>query len=162
GLRELLDDATFYRYTPEFRSRVDITRLKRVVIISANAYSAPERNWDRRESPPGPLGTAVAAAGHALDRVSFETLELLKQTVEELKSQAGNQSELQFYPVMINFTNFKDPKEQRFFLNLPTSFFLPSPDVDKLVDAGSLLLRQDDEYLRFLADMGASPGSTLR
>jgi len=156
GLRELLDDATIYRYTPAFRSRIDITQLKRVIIISANAYSDPERKWDLDESPPGSIATAVAAAGHTLNRVSFETLELLKQTVEDLKSRAGNQSELQFYPVMINFTNFKDLKDRRFYLNLPTTFVLPSPDVDKLVEAGSLLLRQNEDYLRLLADMGGS------
>ncbi|MBN8248813.1 MAG: patatin-like phospholipase family protein [Verrucomicrobia bacterium] len=156
GLRELLDDATIYRYTPEMRSRVDIAKLKRVVIISANAYSDPERDWDRNESPPGSIATAVAAAGHTLTRFSFETLELLQQTLEDWKERAGGQSDVQFYPVMINFTNFKDPKDRRFYLNLPTSFVLPSPDVDRLVDAGSVLLRQNREYLRFVADLGGT------
>lgn len=154
GLRELLDDATIYRYTPELRNRVDISKLKRVVIISANAYSDPERDWDMKESPPGSIASAVAAAGHTLTRFSFETLELLQQTIEDWKQRGGGGSEVQFYPVMINFTNFKDPKDRRFYLNLPTSFVLPSSDVDRLVDAGSVLLRQNREYLRFVADLG--------
>lgn len=159
GLREILDDATYLQYTPELRRSVDISKLKKVVIISANAYSAPERDWDRKESPPGSIATAVAASSHTLDRFSFETLELLKEAVEGWKKQLGTSEQITFYPVMINFTNFKDIKERRFFLNLPTSFVLPGTDVDKLVDAGSRLLRQNETYQQFLTDIGATWGT---
>ena len=163
GLRELLDAATYYRYTPDLRSRLDITKLKRVVIISANAYSDPERKWDLKPSPPGSISSAVAAAGHTLNRVSFDTLEVLRDTVESWKEQVGEDSEVSFYPVLISFTNFKDPKERRFYLNLPTSFVLPSPDVDKLVEAGSRLLNENEVYQQLLADLGATvTPSTMR
>lgn len=159
GLREIIDDATYFQYTPSLRRSVDISKLKKVVIISANAYSSPDRTWDLHEGPPGSIATAVAATSHTLDRFSFETLELMKQSIDNWKRQLGDPAQqdlIEFYPVMINFTNFKDAGERRFFLNLPTSFVLPGTDVDKLVGAGSRLLRENDEYLRFLRDIGAT------
>lgn len=156
GLREILDDATYFQYTPELRKTVDISKLKKVVVISANAYSSPDRTWDMKESPPGSIATAIAATSHTLDRFSFETLELMKNAMEDWKGKFGDKDQIKFYSVMINFTNFKNVNERRFFLNLPTSFVLPGTQVDKLVDAGSRLLRQNDEYQRFLADIGAT------
>jgi NTE family protein len=97
----------------------------------------------------------VAATSHTLDRFSFETLELMRNQFEGWQSQYAQDGKLKFYDVRINFTNFKDLNERRFYLNLPTSFFLASTDVDKLIDAGRRLLRQNPAYRKFLADMGA-------
>lgn len=162
GLREILDDATYFQYTPKLRQSVDISKLKRVVIISANAYSSPDRDWDLKASPPGSISTAIAATSHTLDRFSFETLELMKNAISDWKENIGDRDAIEFYPVMINFTNFEDANDRRFFLNLPTSFVLPGTDVDKLTDAGSRLLRQNDEYRRFLTDIGATRTDAVR
>lgn len=156
GLREILDDVTYFENTPDLRNSVDISRLKRVVILSANAYSSPDRDWDQKESPPGTISTAIAATSHTLDRFSFETLELMQESIDNWKQQLGGREDIQFYPVMINFTNFKDANERRFFLNVPTSFVLPGTQVDKLVDAGSRLLRENANYRQFLTDIGAT------
>lgn len=64
----------------------------------------------------------------------------MKQSIDNWKRQLGDPAQqdlIEFYPVMINFTNFKDAGERRFFLNLPTSFVLPGTDVDKLVAPGA-------------------------
>ena len=155
GLREILDDVTYFQNTPDLRNSVDISRLKRVVILSANAYSSPDRDWDKHEAPPGTISTAIAATSHTLDRFSFETLELMQSSIDNWKQQLGGREDIKFYPVMINFTNFKDANERRFFLNLPTSFVLPGTHVDKLVGAGSRLLRENANYRQFLTDIGA-------
>lgn len=155
GLRAILDGVDYVRQTPEIQANFQVEKLQRVVVISANAYSSPERDWDQKSNPPGNIATAVAATSHTLDRFSFETLELMRNQFEGWQSQYSQDDKLKFYDVRINFTNFKDLNERRFYLNLPTSFFLASTDVDKLIDAGRRLLRQNPAYRKFLADIGA-------
>jgi NTE family protein len=125
------------------------------VVISANAYSAPEKDWDKSPSPPGALKSAAAAASLTLDRYSLETLELVRSEFSRWQRQLGAVSDLKLYPIMLNFSNFKDPKQRNFFLNLPTSFFLPAPDVDKLREAGHQLLRENEVFQELLRDLAA-------
>ncbi len=155
GLRAALDALVTIEATPPAARRVDLTRVRRLVILSAYAYSSPERDWDRRPHPPSSLAVGTAAASHTLDRFSFETLELIRDQFSQWKSRRGDLGEIELYPIFINFTNFRNPEERRFFLNLPTSFFLPNQQVDLLKEAGHRLLRQSPEYRRLLQDLGA-------
>ncbi len=154
GLRAFLDGMHALQAQPELLGEMQPEKVKRVVVISANAYSFPDRTWDRRERPPGSIVVGAAAANHTLDRYSFETLELVKEQFEDWQRELKGRSEIRLYPVMINFTNFRDLAERRFFLNLPTSFVLPPTDVDKLKDAGHRLLRQNRAYRELLTDLG--------
>jgi NTE family protein len=153
GLRAFLDGMHALQAQPELVGEMKPANVKRVVVISANAYSFPDRTWDRREQPPGSFTVGTAAANHTLDRYSFETLELVREQFDAWQGELNGRTEIKLYPVMINFTNFRDLKERRFFLNLPTSFVLPPTDVDKLVDAGHRLLRQNRAYRGLLADL---------
>lgn len=154
GLRAFLDGMHAMQAQPEMLGGMQPEKVKRVVVISANAYSFPDRTWDKRERPPGSLAVGAAAANHTLDRYSFETLELVKEQFENWQRELKGRSEIRLYPIMINFTNFRDLAERRFFLNLPTSFVLPPTDVDKLKEAGHRLLRQNRAYRELLADLG--------
>lgn len=154
GLRAFLDGMHAMQAQPELLGGMQPEKVKRVVVISANAYSFPDRTWDKRERPPGSIAVGAAAANHTLDRYSFETLELVKEQFEDWQRELKGRSEIHLYPIMINFTNFRDLAERRFFLNLPTSFVLPPTDVDKLKDAGHRLLRQNRAYRELLADLG--------
>jgi NTE family protein len=154
GLQAFLDGMRAMQAQRELLGGMQPEKAKRVVVISANAYSFPDRVWDKRERPPASLTVAAAAANHALDRYSFETLELVKEQFESWQRELKGRSEMRLYPIMINFTNFRDLAERRFFLNLPTSFVLPPTDVDKLKDAGHRLLRQNHAYRELLEDLG--------
>ena len=155
GLRPILDTITLLEGSPELRQDLRVSRVKRLVVISANAYSAPEKDWDKSPSPPGALKSAAAAASLTLDRYSLETLELVRSEFSRWQRQLGAVSDLKLYPIMLNFSNFKDPKQRSFFLNLPTSFFLPAPDVDKLREAGHQLLRENEVFQELLRDLAA-------
>lgn len=162
GLRAFLDGMHAIQAQPELLGGMQPARVKRVVVISANAYSFPDRTWDKRERPPCSIAVGAAAANHTLDRYSFETLELVREQFEAWQRELKGRSEIRLYPILINFTNFRDLAERRFFLNLPTSFVLPPTDVDKLKDAGHRLLQQNRAYRELLAELGiaAVPEST--
>jgi hypothetical protein len=63
--------------------------------------------------------------------------------------------DVKLYPIFLSFTNFRDQDQQNFYLNLPTSFFLPGTDVDKLREAGRELLRSNPRFQELLRDLGA-------
>jgi NTE family protein len=98
---------------------------------------------------------ATAAASLTLDRYSTETLELVRTEFARWQRQMGEGGELKLYPIMLNFSSFKDPAKRNFFLNLPTSFFLSAPDVDKLREAGRQLLSENEVFKQLLVDLSA-------
>ncbi len=153
GLRPILDTITLLEGSPELRDELRVSKVKRLVVISANAYSAPEKDWDKSPSPPGSLASAAAAASLTLDRYSLETLELMHTEFSRWQRQLGTVSEVKLYPIMLNFSNFKDAAQRNFFLNLPTSFFLPATDVDKLREAGHQLLQENEVFQELLQDI---------
>lgn len=156
GLRAVLDATLALQADPTITRNFDLSKVRRLVVLSAYAYSSPERDWDRHAAPPSSLVTGAAAASHTLDRFSFETLELIKSEFERLQEAEGGTGRVKLYPIFVNFTNFTDPDERKFFLNLPTSFFLPNDDIDRIRLAGHRLLRQNQAYQHLLRDLGVT------
>jgi NTE family protein len=159
GIRAVIDGTYALRNQPELQDGIDVRRVKRVVLLSVNAYSSPPKDWDQHESPPGSLTTAAAAAALTLDRYSIETLAVANEEFERWKHDLGNNGAagVEFYPIFLSFRNFKEDKQRNFFLSMPTSFFLPPASVDELGRAGRELLNEDEVYQKLLRDLGARP-----
>jgi len=156
GLQPMVDYVESIPLSPERRKELTRLRARKIVLIIVNAYASPDRDWDQRERPPGSISLAAAAASHTLDQRSLDSIDNLKEGLAVLRSRLDLPQEVKLYPVFLSFTNFRDLKQQRFFLNLPTSFFLPATDVDKLREAGRELLRDDANFQELLRDLGAT------
>ena len=85
------------------------------------------------------------------------SIDYLRDGLELLRQRLEIRNDVQIYPIFLSFTNFRDQKQQNFYLNLPTSFFLPGTDVDKLRSAGRELLLADPEFQRLLRDLQVTP-----
>ncbi len=161
GVRAVLDGLHLLMQNPEARGTLDFARLRRVAILCVNARSQPERDWNRREAPPGTLALAVAAAGIPMDRYSYETIELLHEQVNAWRDEARRRRgeaggpPLELHPIIVSFDQLPDAEERRFFLNQPTSFRLPAGDVDALREVGGRLLRNAETYQALLRDLAA-------
>jgi NTE family protein len=129
-------------------------RAKKIVLISVNAYASPDRDWDQHESAPGSIATAAVAASHTLDQRSLETSDYFKEGLNRLPDMVEMPKDVKLFPIFLSFTNFRDQQQQRFYLNLPTSFFLSGTQVDKLKEAGHELLRGDPKFQELLRDLG--------
>ncbi len=162
GLRPLMDTMAVVEQTPDLMAGLKTRKVKKIVVISANAYSSPAKDWDSKPSPPGSIALAAAAAAHTLDHYSIETLQLFRDEFARWQNKLGVDSEIELYPIMLNFTKFKDTQQKNFFLSLPTSFFLKPVEIDKLREAGHTLLFDNDVYKRLinnLAQASASPSA---
>jgi NTE family protein len=158
GLRPLMDTMSVIEQSPDLVAGLKTRNVKKIVVISANAYSSPAKDWDSKPSPPGSIALAAAAAAHTLDRYSIETLQLFRDEFERWQGKLGVDTEIKLYPIMLSFTKFKDTQQKNFFLSLPTSFFLQSTQIDKLREAGHTLLYDNDDYKKLLTDLGKDLG----
>ena len=156
GLQPMIDYVDSIPLSPERRKELTGMRAHKIVLIIVNAYASPDRDWDKHESPPGSISLAAAAASHTLDQRSLDSVDNLKEGLTALRARLDLPPDVKLYPVFLSFTNFRDLKQQRFYLNLPTSFFLPATDVDKLRLAGRELLRDDANFQELLKDLGAT------
>jgi NTE family protein len=155
GLQPVIDYLQSVPLSPQRQKEFAQAKARKIVLIVVNAYASPKRKWDQSEAPPGSFTTAAAAASHTLDQRTLETVDYLKEALSDPRLRGQLPSDMKIYPVILSFTNFRDVKQQQFFLDLPTSFFLPGTDVDKLRAAGRELLRQNPEYQALLKDLGA-------
>lgn len=165
GLQPVIDYLQSVPLSPKRQSDLASSRATKIVLIIVNAYASPERNWDKRESPPNSFTIAAAAASHTLDQRTLDTVDYLREALADLRVRLQLSPNVQVYPVFLSFTNFRELKQQQFYLNLPTSFFLPGTDVDKLRQAGRELLREDLVYQQLLRDLGAAgpaPGTPVK
>ena len=66
---------------------------------------------------------------------------------------AGSCGVIEFYLIEVKFNALKDPAERTYFKRLPTSFSLPSEEVDKLRQAAGRILNESRDFKRLLGDL---------
>ena len=109
-----------------------------------------------------------------MDNYSVETIEAMKDLgAERLKAQkniAACQKRLDQCPgvpqipklagdidpyvIEVNFEAIPDPEQKKYFLGLPTSFYLEKDQVQALIDIGPQLLEQSPEFQKFIQGLG--------
>jgi NTE family protein len=153
-------------------------RIEKLVVIVVNAANNPATGRDQTASVPGLIDTLTTAANVPLDNYSFDTLELLKATVNEfnesarlvegcrrLSAKRGAQCTLdiaeprrvELYPVQVAFEYLAPADERAWFKNLPTTFELPRESIDKLRAVGRRLLNEDPEFQRLMKALKGTP-----
>ena len=127
------------------------------IMISVNASTDPELELDMTNKQPSVAETIGAMSNVQLHRYNDATLELMRQSmkrwVEDMSTPDGPVSR---YIAQVSFQDVMQPEAQRFFNRIPTGFSLSEEQVDRLIEAGHELLRNNPEYQRFLADLGGA------
>ncbi len=146
-------------------------RIDTLVVLVVNAATEPDTVRDQTPRVPGLVDTLTAAATIPLDNYSFDTVELLRKTMNEFNADArlvdgcnrlsaakGEACALELpaphkvdvYPIQVAFEYISSREERRWFKNLPTTFELPSGTVDRLRTVGRRLLSEDPQFQRLL------------
>jgi NTE family protein len=121
------------------------------------------------------FGQLLQSSSVPIDRYSYESVELLKDmahgwTVKRelliARGRLAGQSEaaaaasvpnIDVFAIDVSFDSIDDPKERAYFLNLPTTFYLPPQDIDRLRSVAGQLLRQSGDYQKLLKQLSAAP-----
>lgn len=156
------------------RKKINSGDIKRMIVIVVNAKNGHQETFDRDESPPGLASVVMKTATVSMDNYSFETVEAIKGLFGE-RAQAqmnieGCQKKLdehckdgyalsplaggdmKLYVVDISFDNLPDGEEKTYLKELPTSFYLEKDQVDRLISAGRVLLRNHPEFKAFIEE----------
>jgi NTE family protein len=157
-------------------------KIGKLVVIVVNAANNPKTTRDGSAAVPGLVDTLTTAATVPLDNYSFDTVELLRKTVEEfdtdarlvescnrLSARKGAQCALDLpaaqkvdlYPIQVAFEYIASAEERAWFKNLPTAFELPRESVDKLRAIGRRLLTEDPQFQNLMKALnGSAPALT--
>lgn len=179
GVRELLYIITTTFDAKEILNNVRKLNITKIVFIVVNSQNEIETDFDKWESPPGWWYEMMTVGNAPMDNSTFETITLLKRSVQLWKQgiEAKNEcqkilkgacpsaeappsdfTDVDFYPVVIGFDSLRDEKERAYFKHLPTNFELPPEDVDKLRAVAGKLLDESPDFQRLLSDLKKDAG----
>lgn len=173
GLRAI--EAAYRRSNGFIRRFLNEGQIEKLVILVVNARTEPQEGLSRRERPPGLATVAYKTATISMDNYSFESVEVVKELLEErrkaqrdieacqriLDERCPGGRRLPAFPVVVdpyvievNFEAIREEERRNFFLNLPTSFALAPDQVQALIEAGQELLDRSPEFRRLLKALG--------
>ena len=175
GMRPVLDTMEVLEALRESGHPTSLDKLRRIIVFSVNSLSEPPTNWDMSEEPPGAVATMLKAAGAPIDRNSFETVELLRDTAAKWRTMrmiANSQAmasntdpavasalrvpDAEIYAIDVSFAALTDKAEFDYLNQQPTTFVLPPEAVDRLRAAAGTIILASPEFRRLLKDIDAT------
>jgi NTE family protein len=174
GMRGVLDTLELLEALHDAGQPTLLDGMRRVVVFVVNSLSSPPSDWDRSESPPGPVSIMLKSAGVPIDHFSFESIELLNdmsqrwrtmRTIRNSSAMAANKDpavaaamrvpNAEIYAIDVSFAALKDKDELAYLNEQPTSFVLTDEAVDRLRAAAGRIIMESPEFQRLLRDVGA-------
>lgn len=171
GLRGVVEALEIFEVSPAARKLIGLESVDRIAIIIVNAHATPNLDWDRSEKPPGIVAQVVQASSVPIDLYSYESVQLIKDTVERWRMQGElsiartrldpsmrAQSEearlsISLFAIDVSFEAMTDADERRYLMSLPTSLALPPEAIDRLRRAAGQLLEASPEFNAFILDL---------
>ena len=127
------------------------------VVIAVNASTDPEPEMDMSNRQPSIGETIGAMSNVQLHRYNDATLELFQKSLGRWTEALSTPDRpVTPYFVRLGFSDLEQPEERRFFNQVPTSFNLSEEQVDRLIEAGHELLRNNPDYQQLLADLSGA------
>jgi len=153
GLRALYDIIEVTGGMTHYLKKYNRQPPRRMVAIVVNASTEPEPKMDQTNKQPSLKETIGAMSDVQLHHYNVATLELMKNTLERWAQVLSTpEKPVKSYLIRLNLKDIKDPERRKFLNQVPTSFKLTDEQVDKLIEAGGELLRDNPEFRRLLAD----------
>jgi NTE family protein len=155
-------------------NKVNNKKIKKIVVIVVDAKTQGKNKIGKSQSPPGLIKVLETVSTVPLDNYSFDTINLLKvrfkqwqkdrqslwkddqTTFKNCPPEPDNATPedlkpLDLYAIYIGFDQIADGQEfqghkRDWYLDLPTSFYLPADTVDSLRGVANDLLETSDPF----------------
>ena len=127
--------------------------VRRIVLISADGQAAQDRRWARQRTVTGIGQIFSLVSGTQIDRYNFETLQLARETVEELADRlkeirCAEGPTISGHPcddvtwdfLHVSLANIPDAQAKADLQSIPTGLTLPDEAIDLLVRYGRELV----------------------
>jgi NTE family protein len=165
GLRPMIRSLTSTAADFSLQLLIGSGRIRHVVFIVVNAKTQHDPEIERSPSPPGLVKVFQAVTGKPMGNYSRESIYRLHAAAHEMnearsKSAHSGTPVLGVFPtvtaVEVSFDAIADSLTRHKYLNLPTSFRLPTATVDSLIAVGGCLLRESPKWIDFVRELKAN------
>ena len=157
GLRAFYDVIELLGGPQDYLGRTDQQKAGKWVVIAVDASTSPVYAMDETNKQPSMIKTMSAMSGVQLHRYNEASISLLENSLFKWTnglSEPG--SPVIPYFIEVSFQDIEESPVKQFYNNIPTSFSLTDKQVDKLIEAGRQLLRNNPEFQQLLADINNS------
>lgn len=160
GVRALLDRVLLQDDPVHLAQSLGAPALRKVVLIMVSAETQPDLSIGRVESVPTAMQVIRNVKDIPINAHSFETVELFKTHFEDwprrqVHATSGGDA-VDFYLIEVTLEAIADEIERSYFMGIPTSFHLPSEQVDELREMAGRLLQNAPDYRRLMGDLEAT------
>ncbi len=126
-------------------NKMNLEEIEKLVVIVVDARTIVTPDFDQTDTAPGLFKVVSTIATTPLDNYSFDTAELLMDTLRRRADAQGAQRDMhqvELYRIYVGFDRIQDEEERQKFFRIKTSFNLPDDEVDQVRRMGGELLRQ--------------------
>jgi NTE family protein len=160
GLRAIYELVEVVGGPRAFMHRAGQDLPRHLVVISVNASTDMDPKMDLSNKQPSLEETVGAMSSAQLQRYNAATLELMEETLPRWASEMSTPDHtVQSQFIQLGFNDIDKPDLLHYFNLIPTSFDLSDEQVDKLIEAGRMLIRSNPEFQRLLTLYGGNTAS---
>jgi NTE family protein len=174
GLRGPLTALTSNDPSWSLVNRINMRKVKKVVVIVVDARTDPKTEIDQSPRSPGLTTLVDIISSVPMSNYSFDTVQKLFDEFNAWHADDANYAACQqllqkecpsaqmpnpppeavgTYGVYVGFDQIKDVTQREAFLNLPTTFALPSAEVNKLRKIGPQILGESQGFQKLCAEL---------
>jgi NTE family protein len=129
--------------------------MKNMVFILVNAGVASESTMEQTAKNPSAAATMGAFTSAQIERYSQETLDKFRHEAQAFNARfEENNLPTRVYFSEVSFNEVDNESINDMLNHLPTTLELEDDQIDQLIIAGRILLRQEPSYRRFLERNG--------
>jgi NTE family protein len=161
------------------RELIETGKVKKLVVVVVDAGTDRPEPIESMANSPGLFRMALSTGNTGIKNYSSAMTQILrfmmreeparrrenyKQCTDSIAQSCPQAQrpprpaalDAEYYLIEVNFREIEDQKERERFLEMPTSFFLRSSQVDALIAQGGQLLADSADYRRLIADLGGA------
>jgi NTE family protein len=154
GLRAIYDVVEIAGGPKGYQQVFNLEPPRQYVIITVDASTEPEPKMDASNKYPSLKETINSVTDAQLHHSNTATLGLMKRSLPRWAQEASTpERPAKTYFIQISFRDIQQPEKRVFFNKIPTSFKLSDEQVDRLIEAGRELLRNNTDFQQFLSDL---------
>ena len=161
GLRAVLETVEVIGGAREFYAQLGVQPPRRIAVIAVNAAANPRQGIDASLLQPTIEQTLNAVTNIQLHRYNTDTLQETQQSLQRWQKVLSTPDRpVQNYFVRLSFEDVPELPLRRFLNEIPTSLALSGEQVDRLIQAGRELLRNDAQFRALVASLDGTLAST--
>ena len=160
GIRgSMISPVAHYGHALEMRgafSPVALKKIRRVLVVIANAQTYHDYPWSEDAEDPGIVDTLDAAFSAAIGILNTETIGLAKHAfdmwADYINAKRPPEQQVKVHFVTLTFNQIADPKRRDYFNTIPTTLKLEKKDVDAIRHLAGELLEESNAFQGFLRE----------